>query len=52
MNTIQRTSNEAVEHATGRGYEAWFDLLDAWGAAERKHGEIAAWLMDEHSADG
>jgi Domain of unknown function (DUF4287) len=52
MNTIQRTSNEAVERATGRGYEAWFDLLDAWGAAECKHGEIAAWLMDEHGVDG
>jgi Domain of unknown function (DUF4287) len=52
MNTIQRTSNEAVERATGRGYEAWFDLLDTWGAAERKHGEIAAWLIDEHGVDG
>ena len=52
MNTVQRTSNEAVERATGRGYEAWFDLLDTWGAAERKHGEIAAWLMDEHGVDG
>jgi hypothetical protein len=52
MNGIQRTSNEAVERATGRDYGGWFGLLDAWGAAEHKHGEIAAWLTDEHGMDG
>jgi hypothetical protein len=52
MNSIQRTSNEAVERATGRGYEEWFGLLDEWGAGERKHGEIASWLMEEQSVDG
>jgi hypothetical protein len=52
MNSIQGTSNEAVESATGRGYQEWFGLLDEWGAAERKHGEIASWLMEEQGVDG
>jgi Domain of unknown function (DUF4287) len=43
-----RTSGEAVRRATGRDRDEWFALLDAWGAAGRKHGEIAAWIMREH----
>ena len=34
-----RTSDEAVRRATGRGREAWFALLDRWGAAAHKHSE-------------
>lgn len=46
-----RTSGEAVRRATGRERDDWFGLLDAWGAADRAHGEIAAWLMGEHGVD-
>jgi uncharacterized protein YndB with AHSA1/START domain len=42
-----RTSDEAVLEATGRAYEAWFADLDAAGATERTHGQIAALLQDE-----
>lgn len=35
------TSDEAIRARTGRGWEEWFDLLDAWGAADRSHREIA-----------
>jgi uncharacterized protein YndB with AHSA1/START domain len=35
------TSDEAIRQRTGRGWEAWFDLLDEWGAAELPHREIA-----------
>jgi hypothetical protein len=45
-------SDEAIRRRTGRGWEEWFDLLDAWGAAERTHTEIARWVAHEHSADG
>jgi hypothetical protein len=45
------TSEEAVRRGTGRGWEEWLRLLDAWDAAGRKHGEIAAWLMAEHGVD-
>ncbi len=41
------TSDEAVRGTTGRDYEEWFAVLDGWGAADRKHGEIAAFLTDE-----
>lgn len=43
-----RTSATAVKGATGRDYDEWSALLDAWGATDRTHGEIAAWLMDDH----
>jgi Domain of unknown function (DUF4287) len=46
-----RTTDEAVRGATGRGYDDWFALLDASGANGRRHGEIAASLMDDHAVD-
>jgi uncharacterized protein YndB with AHSA1/START domain len=45
-------SDEAIRRRTGRGWEEWFDLLDAWGASERTHTEIARWVAEEHSIDG
>jgi len=45
-------SDEAIRRRTGRGWEEWFDLLDAWGAADRKHTEIARWVAEEHAIDG
>jgi hypothetical protein len=41
-------SDKALQAATGRGYDDWFALLDAIGAESRRHGEIVAWLMEEH----
>jgi uncharacterized protein YndB with AHSA1/START domain len=35
------TSDEAIRQRTGRGWEEWFDLLDAWGAAELPHRDVA-----------
>jgi hypothetical protein len=40
-----------VRRATGHDREEWFARLDRWGAASRKHGEIAAWIMAEHGVD-
>jgi hypothetical protein len=45
-------SGEALAAATGRGWDEWFAVLDAWGAAEREHGEIARHLMSEHGVPG
>ncbi|MGE5636851.1 MAG: hypothetical protein ACM3UV_07930 [Nocardioidaceae bacterium] len=45
-------SDDAIRRRTGRGWEAWFDLLDEWGAAERPHAEIARWVADAHGTDG
>ncbi|GAB2487344.1 DUF4287 domain-containing protein [Nocardiopsis aegyptia] len=47
-----RVSDEALLRTTGRGYDQWFDLLDAWGATDRTHTEMAAWLVDEHGVGG
>lgn len=48
---VLATSDEAIRHRTGRGWEDWFDLLDAWGAADRSHREIARWLAERLGAD-
>ncbi|KOX15729.1 DUF4287 domain-containing protein [Nocardiopsis sp. NRRL B-16309] len=47
-----RVSDEALRRGTGRGYDAWFALLDAWKATERTHTEMAAWLVGEHGVGG
>lgn len=39
---------DAAGRATGRDREEWFRVLDAWGAAQRPHRDIARWLMGEH----
>jgi hypothetical protein len=41
------TSDENIRSRTGRGWEEWFDLLDAWGAAERSHREIARHVAEQ-----
>jgi len=47
-----RYSDESMLKRTGRGWDEWLTLLEEWGAARRKHGEIARWLVDEHGVDG
>ena len=41
------TSDAEITRRTGRGWEAWFDLLDEWGAAERPHREVARWVAEQ-----
>jgi hypothetical protein len=45
------TSDAAIRERTGRGWEEWFDLLDEWGAAERKHRETARWVAAQQGLD-
>jgi Domain of unknown function (DUF4287) len=49
---VPRIADEKVEAATGHVWRDWFDLLDDWGAVDREHKEIAAWLMAEHGVPG
>jgi hypothetical protein len=42
-----KTSDEKIRERTGRGWEEWFGLLDEWGAAQRRHREIARWLAEQ-----
>jgi uncharacterized protein YndB with AHSA1/START domain len=46
------TSVGAVRAATGRDYEEWFERLDGWGAPNRDHTDIAAWLSAQPSVGG
>jgi hypothetical protein len=41
------TSDAVIRERTGRGWEEWFDLLDAWGAADLPHKQIAQRLAAE-----
>lgn len=45
-------SDEAVVRATGKSWDEWLALLDAWGAAGRTHPEIATHLHEIHGVDG
>jgi uncharacterized protein YndB with AHSA1/START domain len=46
------TSDEAMRANTGRGYQDWFAVLDAWGATGLNHTQITRWLVAEHGVDG
>ena len=41
-----------MERATGKRHAEWFALLDAWGATEHTHTEIARWLSETHAFPG
>ena len=45
------TSDATIRRRTGRGWEEWFDTLDAWGAADRSHRDIARWLAGQLGVD-
>ncbi|RLK25763.1 hypothetical protein DER29_3773 [Micromonospora sp. M71_S20] len=47
-----RISDALVRDRTGRGWDEWFALLDAWGATGRTHTEIARWLVTTHEVSG
>ena len=40
----ERPSDEKVVDGDRQRWEAWFSILDRWGARERKHAETAAYL--------
>lgn len=45
-------SDEAIRDNTGRGWDEWRDLIDAWPGHEDGHGAVASWLQDEHDVPG
>ncbi len=45
-------SDEAIQRNTGKSWDEWFALLDAWGATERTHGEIARFVNDTYDFGG
>ncbi|UOQ88505.1 DUF4287 domain-containing protein [Agromyces endophyticus] len=43
--------DDAVQAATGRPRDEWFELLDAADAATWTHKDVATWLVAEHRVD-
>jgi Domain of unknown function (DUF4287) len=46
-----KITEAAVRQRTGHSWRTWFRRLDEWGAADRRHADIARWLMTEHGLD-
>ena len=44
--------DEAVRTATGRDWNEWCDLIDAWPGHRGSHADVAAWLQSEHDVEG
>jgi hypothetical protein len=45
-------ADNSMRRATGKGHPEWFALLDAWGASDHNHTEIARWLNETHRVPG
>ena len=45
-------SDELIRDNTGRGWNEWCDLIEAWPGHTAGHGAIAGWLQQEHDVDG
>ena len=45
-------SEASLRRATGRGWDDWFRILDAWGGTSRKHGEITQYVSEEYGVPG
>lgn len=45
-------SDEAVRHATGKGWDEWRDLLDAWPGDVEDHSAMVAHVQREHGIGG
>jgi hypothetical protein len=45
-------SDAAVQRATGKSWDEWFALLDAWQGMRHSHPEIARHLHEMHAVDG
>jgi hypothetical protein len=45
-------SDAAIKKSTGKTWDEWFPILDAWGAREKTHTEIARYVSQEHGVPG
>lgn len=45
-------SEAAIVKGTGRGWDDWFRILDAWDGTSHTHPEIARYVHGEHGIDG
>lgn len=45
-------SDDAVQRGSGKTWAEWRAILDAWGATNKPHDEIARYLVEDHGVDG
>jgi hypothetical protein len=45
-------SDEAIAKGTGKGWDDWFRIIDAWDGTSHTHTEIARYINVEHGIDG
>jgi hypothetical protein len=45
-------SDAAIKKGSGKTWDEWFALLDAWGGNEKTHAEIARYISEELGVDG
>lgn len=45
-------SDETITRGSGKSWDEWFAILDAWGATKRSHGEIARYVNETHGVSG
>jgi len=45
-------SDASIQRGSGKTWDEWFVILDAWDATERTHTEIARHLVEDHDVSG
>ncbi len=45
-------SDEAIRKGSGKSWDEWLEALDAWGAQDRTHKEIADYVYGQFGIDG
>ncbi|HVR33228.1 MAG TPA: hypothetical protein VMS74_11040 [Acidimicrobiia bacterium] len=45
-------ADAAVREATGRGWDEWCGLIDAWADDATGHSAVVSYLIDDHAVDG
>lgn len=45
-------TDTVIRENTGRGWDEWCDVIDAWPGHTEGHTAVATWLQDEHEVDG
>jgi hypothetical protein len=46
------SSDEVIRENTGRGWDEWCDLIDAWPGHTEGHPAIARWVNEQHGVPG
>ena len=52
LNVDLGKSDETIKRGSGKSWDEWFEILDAWGATKRTHGDIARHVNQEHDVPG